>query len=56
MRLERLFRQAYKAAFGVKPAFSVAYLSDAELVDRTHGIREAHAAGRFASQPDRVAA
>ena len=42
------FRNAYESAFGVRPEFSVASFSPAELLARADSIREAHAAGRFA--------
>jgi hypothetical protein len=42
------FRDAYEAAFSVRPVFSVDGFSVAELQDRTEQLRAAHAAGRFA--------
>jgi hypothetical protein len=32
------FRNAYEKAFGVRPAFSVGHLTEAEIVARTEGI------------------
>lgn len=42
------FRDAYEAAHGVRPVFSVDYLSVDELQDRTENLQAADAAGRFA--------
>ncbi len=42
------FRDAYEAAFGVRPVFSVDGFSVGELEARTEQIQAAHAAGRFA--------
>ena len=39
--LEILFGDAYEVAFGVRPAFNVAYLTDAELRERTEQIKAA---------------
>ena len=33
-----LFHDAYEVAFGVRPAFNVDHLSDAELLERTEQI------------------
>lgn len=33
------FRNTYEKAFGVRPAFSVAHLTDAEIVKRTEEIK-----------------
>lgn len=38
---EILFRKAYEAAFGVYPVFSVDYLSNAELLERTENLKAA---------------
>jgi hypothetical protein len=35
------FRNTYEKAFGVRPAFSVAHLTDAEIVARTEQIKHA---------------
>ncbi len=41
------FRDAFEEALGVRPVFSVDYLTVSELQARTENLREAHAAGRF---------
>ncbi len=35
------YRDAYEVAFGVRPVFSLAYLTDAELAARTANLRAA---------------
>lgn len=35
---ETLFRNTYERAFGVRPAFSVAHLTDREIIKRTEEI------------------
>lgn len=35
---ETLFRNAYEAAFGVRPVFSLSHLTDREVIARTASI------------------
>jgi hypothetical protein len=48
-RLELQFANEYERAFSVRPAFSVAYLTNAQLETRTNQIADARAARLFGS-------
>ncbi len=41
---EKIFRDVYESAFGVRPVFSVAYFTGNELVERARGIANAQTA------------
>lgn len=44
---ESLFRDSYEALFGVRPAFSVEYLSITQIRARTANLQAAHASRQF---------
>jgi hypothetical protein len=43
------FRNTYEETFGVRPAFSLDHLTDAEIVARTEAIKHGEATKQFGS-------